>query len=181
MYKRRPLTRINEPERWRQVGDNLYVSDQGRCKRIYNGKEYEVGYWGNDHSKKTYLVKVNNVSIPIKNLVWEAFKGKIPNGYCVVHKVTKRDDSIFNLDCIPRKEHGSRTGKVSHSQKVVDLDRRIIYRSTAEAGRKLNCSRSAIGSICRGEVKKTMFNVAWWDDENERAYRGKWNESNACD
>ena len=179
MQKRRPLTKINEPERWRQIGDNLYVSDQGRCKRIYNSKEYEVGYWGNDPSKKTYLVKINNVSIPIKNLVWEAFKGKIPQGYCIIHKNMKRDDSLYNLICVSRKEHGSRTGRFSNSQKVVDLDRKVIYRSAAEAGRKLNCSRQAITSTCRGETKRPMFNVAWWDEENEKAYRGKWNESSS--
>lgn len=177
MKPRRLLQRINEPERWKLIADNFYVSDQGRCKRIYGGKDYEVGYWGNDPSKHTNMVKLNNVSVPIKNLVWEAFYGKIPQGHCVIHKSLKRDDSLYNLICVSRKEHGSRTGKYSNSHKVVDLDRKVIYRSAAEAGRKLNCSRSAISSICRGEVKKTMFNVAWWDEENERAYRGKWVEA----
>ena len=177
MQPRRPLQRISEPERWRQIGDNLYVSDQGRCKRIYNGKEYEVGHWSKDASKRVNVVKIGTANVPIKNLVWRGFKGEIPKGYCVVHKGMKRDDSLYNLICVSRKEHGSRTGRFSNSQKVVDLDRKVIYRSAAEAGRRLNCSRSAIGSICRGEVKKTMFNVAWWDDENEKAYRGKWVET----
>lgn len=183
MKKRRLLTKLREPERWKRYRDtDVFVSDQGRCKKIYNGIEYEVGYWGSDSSKRTHLVKINNTrSVPIKNLVWETFRGKIPNGYCVVHKGMKRDDSVYSLDCIPRVEHGHRVGLYSKSQKVADLDRKIIYRSASEAGRRLNCSRQAITSICRGETKKSMFNLAWWDDENERAYRGKWNESNTCD
>lgn len=174
MQKRRPLTRINEPERWRQIGDNLYVSDQGRCKRIYNGKEYEVGHWSKDASKRVNVVKIGTVNVPIKNLVWKAFRGEIPHGYCVVHKGMKRDDSLYSLECIPKKKLASKTGMYANSQKVVDLDRKRIYRSASEAGRRLNCSRQAITSTCRGETKRPMFNVAWWDEENERAYRGQW-------
>ena len=174
MKPRRLLTKINEPERWRQVGDNLYVSDQGRCKKIWHGVEYEVGYWGSHHSKKTYVVKVGKINKPIKNLVWKAFRGEIPKGYCVVHKGMKRDDSLYSLECIPKKQLASKTGMYANSQKVVDLDRKRIYRSASEAGRRLNCSRQAITSTCRGETKRPMFNVAWWDEEHERAYRGKW-------
>ena len=173
----RKLKKLKEPERWKRYKDtDLYVSDQGRCKKIINGEEYEVGFYSKHESKRAYQVKVGNKNESIKKLVYETFKGEIPKGYCVVHKHMLKDDSIYNLEVVPREEHGHRTGAFANSQKVVNLDKRVIYRSCSEAARKLHCSRSMIGYICRGQRKNPIVNVAWWDEENEKAYRGKWKE-----
>ena len=175
MKPRRPLSKIREPERWRQYKDtDFYVSDQGRVKRIIKGKEYELGFFAKHESKQTNTVKINNKNIPIKNLVYELFKGEIPKGYYVVHKTGKHDDSIYNLEAITVQEHGHRIGKFGNSRKVADLDKRIIYRSASEAGRRLHCSRQVVCGICEGKRKKPMFNLAWYDAVNEKVYRGKY-------
>lgn len=174
MKPRRLLPKINEPERWKQYKDTpFWFSDQGRAKRVVNGIDYEVGYFSQDHARKTTMVKIGKKGYKVKNIVYELFKGKIPEGHYLIHKNgMKHDDSIYNLEAVSRKEHGRRTR--GGSQKVADLDRRIIYRSASEAGRKLNCSRSTICCICLGQRKKPIVNVAWWDDVNQKPYRGRW-------
>lgn len=181
MKPRRPLSKIREPERWRQYKDtDFYVSDQGRVKRIIKGKEYELGFFAKHESKQTNTVKINNKNIPIKNLVYELFKGEIPKGYYVVHKNGMlRDDSIYNLEAVTVQKHGSRVGKYGNAQKVADLDRRIIYRSASEAGRRLNISRQSICHICRGMTKNPVYNLAWYDAENEKVYRGNWRNADS--
>lgn len=175
MKPRRLLPKITEPERWKQYKDtDFYFSDQGRAKRIIKGVEYEVGYFSPEPARRTSMVKIDNKGYKVKNIVYELFKGQIPEGYCIVHKSMKHDDSIYNLEAVPRKEHASRTGKKGNAQKVVDLDRRVIYRSAHEASKKLHCSRSSICAICLGYRKKPIVNVAWWDSVNQKAYRGRY-------
>lgn len=172
---RRPLNKIREPEIWKHYIDDIYVSDQGRAKKVINGKEYAYGYFSRHKSKQMHCIKVRGKNYALKNIVYKVFKGDIPKGYYVVHKNgLKRDDSVYNLEAVSKQEHGHRVGKRGNAQPVANLDKKILYRSASEAGRKLHCSRQAISGICNGQRKDPMFNLAWWDEENEKCYRGKW-------
>lgn len=179
MKPRRPLEPIREPEQWRRYKDtDFYVSDQGRVKRIIKDREFELGFY--DPTKQVTYVKIDKKNHIVKNLVYELFKGKIPDGYYVVHKNGMlRDDSIYNLEAVTVQKHGSRVGKYGNAQKVADLDKRIIYRSASEAGRRLNISRQSICHICRGMTKNPVYNLAWYDAENEKVYRGEWRNADS--
>lgn len=177
MSRNRPLKRLSEPEIWKRYKEtDLFVSDQGRVKRVYrNGVETEVGWYDGRKTNPQMTVKVGKKDVYIKTIVYETFKGKPPEGYSIVHKNgLKRDNSIYNLEAISKQEHGRRTGPTSHSQKVADLDRGVVYRSAREAGRKLFCSYQMVNDICNGKTKKPEFNLFWWNEEEEKAYRGKW-------
>lgn len=178
MKPRRPLEPIREPEQWRRYRDtDFYISDQGRVKHVINGKEYEVGFWSAE--KQANMVKIQRKGYRVKNLVYEMFRGSIPKGFNVVHKHGLHDDSIYNIEAVSLKAHASRVGKYGNAQKVADLDKRIVYRSASEAGRRLNISRQSICHICRGMTKNPVFNLAWYDAENEKVYRGNWRNADS--
>ena len=111
----------------------------------------------------------------ISRLVWEAFKGEIPSDCNVTHKNgLYRDNSLYNLRLIKKDQHKKIIKK--HQQPVADLKNRVIYKSLREAERKLKVRRRWISLCCRGLRKGTSINVAWWDRENRRAYRGEFRE-----
>ena len=183
MTVNRPLSRIREPEIWKQYLDTGYwASDQGRVKRVCkNGKEYEVGWWSNRPNNPQMCIKIHGSEIYLKTIVWKTFKGEIPKGYLIAHRNgLKRDNSIYNLYLTKPKDLGIITGHRSRSQKVIDKSTGKIYRSAREAGRKLYCSYQTIMDICNGRTKKPMVDAYWWDEENQNAYRGKWRTYDEC-
>ena len=163
MSRNRPLKRLKVPETWRRYRDtDLYVSDQGRVKHVYrNGSETEVGWFSNRKNRNPQMcVKVGRKDVYIKTLVWETFRGDLPEGKSIIHKNgMKRDNSIYNLEAVSCSECGRRTGSRSRSQKVADLDRKVIYKSARDAGRKLFCSYQMILDICNGKTKKPQLNL----------------------
>lgn len=176
MYNR-PLKKIREPEIWKQYKNtNLYLSDQGRAKRVFkNGAEYEVGHMYKYSASGQICLKMGKKEVPIKNLVYELFKGKKPEGLYIVHKNgLKRDNSIYNLELRTKSEHGKITGAYSNAQKVINKSTGIVYRSAREAGRKLYCSRQTVCEICNGERKKPIYDLYWLDEDNEMIFRGKY-------
>lgn len=173
----RPLKKIKAPEIWKRYLDTDYfVSDQGRAKRVCkNGKEYEVGWWSNKKYNPQMCMKIYGDDVYLKTIIWKTFKGEVPEGYIIAHKNgLKRDNSIYNLYLTKPKDLGIITGHKSRSQKVINKDLNVIYRSAREAGRKLFCSYQMVMDICNGKTKKPQIDLFWWDEEAERAYRGRW-------
>lgn len=179
----RPLEPITEPEIWKRYKDtNIFVSDQGRAKKVCkNGNEYEVG-WMEKSPKKTnrqVRVKIGRKDLYLKAMVWETFKGKIPPDCCLAHKNgAKLDNSIYNLYLTTKRDLGLKTGYKSHSQRVVCLDNRKIYKSAKDCARDLDCMHMTIINACNGKVKNPLFNVYWYDAENQKYYRGKYRKEN---
>lgn len=174
-----PIVKLSEPERWRHYTENLWVSDQGRAKRVYkNGNEYLTGFFDGYH--KQVIVQVGNRNRNIKNMVYEAFVGKVPNGCYLVHKNgLKKDNSLYNLEVVSKSENGKRTAHKARSHKVVDLKTRRVYKSARDAGRKLHCSYQMIYNTVNGITKSPQFDLYWWDEDEERYFRGKQNESSS--
>lgn len=179
MSKSRKVVSIpNAPEEWRNIeGTNIYVSNLGRAKRIWkNGKETLVGFFSKRDNE--VMIKLNKKDVRLKRLVWNAFRGEIPKGYCLAHKNgINRCNEIYNLYLTKPKLLGLKTGHLSKSQKVIDKTNNVVYRSARTAGKYLYCSYQTIMDICNGKRKKPMFDVYWWDEESERYYRGKWRKN----
>lgn len=176
----RKVKKIKAPEIWRQYLDtNYWASDQGRIKKVYkNGNEYEVmGYW---HRRRTSrprrMVKIYGKEIFFKTVIWVSFKGKVPDGYAVAHRNgLQNDNSLYNLYLTTPKELGEKTGHISKSQKVINLDTGKIYRSAKAAGDDLSYHKQSIADICNNKRKRQPIpNLYWWNDEDEIAYRGKY-------
>lgn len=175
--KHRPLKKISEPERWMRYKDTDYfVSDQGRAKRVFkNGRESEVGWYRGRGTNPQVMVKIYRDEIPMKTMVYETFVGTLPEGYCIAHRNgLKRDNSLYNLIAISSTNLGKRTGRLSRSQKVIDVSTGKIYRSAREAGRKTFCSYQMVNDICNNKRKKPSLDLYWWDEEEGRAYRGRY-------
>lgn len=167
------VDRIKEPERWKHYVDNVWVSDQGRAKRVFkNGNEYLTGFYDRYH--KQMIVQIGTRNRNIKNMVYEAFVGKVPEGCYIVHKNgLKKDNSLYNLEMVSKSENGKRTAHKARSHKVVDIKTRRVYKSARDAGRKLHCSNQMVYNIVNGVTKKPEFALYWWDEEEEKYFRGK--------
>lgn len=166
----------NMPEQWRQYKDTyFYVSDQGRvshhCK---NGKIFECGFSKSSGNSNSMVVKVNQKCVQISIMVYQTFKGEIPEGYRVVHKNgLYRDNSIYNLELVKISDCGKRFGHMSKSQKVYCKETNKVYRS-ARAAKVLPVTAQTICYICNGEIKKPCMNFYWYEKANNRIYRGKY-------
>lgn len=174
----RPLKELKGvPEQWKQYKDtNYYVSDQGRVAKHYkNGNKYECGWFDNKHNCNQMVAKVYGKDKRISNMVYETFVGKIPKGYGVAHKNgLKRDNSLYNLVLMTPKKLGKRTGHKATSQKVYCKDNNKIYRSARTVEKYLPISRQTVTDICNGIRKKPSMDLYWYDEENNKYYRGKY-------
>lgn len=160
------------PEQWRVFRNSEYeISDQGRFrKKTKNGYKYIEGC--PDKGESRVRVYFKGKKYQISRLVWETFKGEIPSDCNVTHENgLYRDNSLYNLRLINKDQHRKIIKK--HQQPVADLKNRVIYKSLRDAEKKLKVRRRWISLCCRGLRKGTSIDVAWWDRENRRAYRGE--------
>lgn len=144
---------IYYPEQWRQFRDTEYwVSDEGRIKRKYkNGKEViQQGVRVNNSIK----VAVYKDKLYLSRVVWETWRGEIPQGYVVSHKngcVTMND--IYNLELIPKSEQ-TKKGKDLNSYWVEDTLTGKRYSSLRKAEKDLHIGRNTISTDIKGEQKR---------------------------
>lgn len=165
------------PEQWVQYCDTSYwISDQGRIKHIFkNGNERIIHGTKRTNSRgnKQIVAKVGTkFNYPIKDFIWEAFKGKKPKGKAICHKNgLYRDNSIYNLELVDVEQLGYKFGaKTTRTRMIVNLDTGEIFKGSREAGKKLYCSYQTILDCCNGKRNKSVVNVAWWN--GEKGYRG---------
>lgn len=161
------------PEQWINYKDNIYISDLGNVKTINKKGVHRLRkIYAKKCRPTVFMVKIKGKEYRLGRLVWKAFKGEIPEGYYVVHKNgMKSDNSIYNLKLVTKKQLGQYKKKTN---RVIDLDTGKIYKSLTECCKALFCTRGAVKNACYGWVKNPIVNCAWWDAENEEAYRGKY-------
>lgn len=160
-----------EPERWKQYKDTDYwVSDQGRVFRRWKSKDTEITGYRRTRKKssngKQIYVKFYGKEKTLKNIIWETFRGPIPEGMMVVHKngaATMND--LYNLELITQKESGQRYGHMSKRRKIINLNTGKIYRGTRDAAAKLYISRQTVSDYCNGKIEKPAYRLAWISEE----------------
>lgn len=166
---------------WRKIKvegkrDSYYVVDDGH---IYNERLKEIGY--------TYPSGYVATSFGmIHRLIWEAFKGKIPEGYEIDHINTVRNDNrLENLRLVTHKENCNNSLSIEHykrSNKAVDrtylktfarkhftkyydivqmdLDNNIIAKYKTTKGIPSKYVRSVIYGAINGKLK-TAYGCFW--------------------
>ena len=161
----------------------------------YEGK-YQASNWGrvkslnyNNTGKEQFLkIRVCNgycyvslckhrkvKALRLNRVVWEAFNGKIPEGYECNHiNEIKTDNRLSNLNimlhkdninwgtCIERRSGKYRNGKLSKQVLQYDLNGNFIkeWQSVMEIQRQLNYKASNISSYCSGK-KKSAYGYIW--------------------
>lgn len=155
------------------------ISNYGRIKRIYKKSEkfmlpvirkqcgnLVVKCWFNGEYK----------SYRVKDLVAAHFLRK-PKSNEVLHHANgiKTDCYAGNLKWIDRSKLGRKTGAISRSKEVVQLDPDTLeviaeYRSTRETARKTPYSYQSISDYCNGKRENQYGHLFMWRDEYEKLY-----------
>lgn len=155
------------------------ISNYGRIKRIYKKSEkfmlpvirkqcgnLVVKCWFNGEYK----------SYRVKDLVAAHFLRK-PQANEVLYfsNGIKTDCYAGNLKWIDRSKLAKKTGGLSRSKEVVQLDPDTLeviaeYRSTRETARKTPYSYQSISDYCNGKRENQYGHLFMWRDEYEKLY-----------
>lgn len=159
---------LNVPEQWRRYDDVYWVSDQGRVKRIYkNGSiSYLTPRLRGDKNKKcdSLRVKLYGRYVTLNKLIWETFRGKIPEGYTVVNKYgysTMND--VYSLELISLKKINKFSRRPT-SKPVIDLKSGWVYPSCRDLARRLNTNHQTVRNWCQHKYKNDSKRFEFYDE-----------------
>ena len=172
-------------EIWKPVqgsNDQFLISNYGRFKRVYKNKNiafllpYLLKRPGLLHIK----VRFNDVykQYRVANLVALHFVGVPKDGEVLHHKnLIKTDNYSGNLEYISRKSLGAKTGQLSTSKPVVQLDKDTLeiideFRSVREAGRQCFLSYQAVLDNCNHKSKSSGGYLFMFLEEYEQELEG---------
>lgn len=151
---------VKDNPNFRQINNtNYYVSIFGDIYRVCKTKDRKLHpYYKKDKGKM--LIKINGKEEIFAKLVWEAFKGKVPDGYSVVHKLGKKDNALSNLKLMSRKELGTNYGKHTTRTKYYYCEEtKRVYKGTRECAKALHISRQTVSDYANRIVKKPMYTI----------------------
>lgn len=127
-----------------------------RGKNVYKLKTYK--------NNKTLSVKIYEKECAVARIVWEVFRGPIPEGYIISHKDGAATNcELHNLTLITQKEKSKlmRKAQIRRYPYVKDLDTGIEYRSTTACAKALNYTRDHISHICSGRNLPSKVKVVY--------------------
>lgn len=154
------------PEQWKRYDENYWVSDQGRVKRVFkNGRVNYLTPIRRNAVDRGYRVKLYSKYRNLNKLVWETFKGKVPDGYTVVNKngfSTMSD--IYSLKLMDRNKSCG-LNVYSRRKKVVNLDTGVVYPASRVAAKYLHLSKTTINNYCNKKTGKPLLNLEYFDED----------------
>ncbi|GAA0491137.1 hypothetical protein GCM10008986_16500 [Salinibacillus aidingensis] len=169
-------------EHWQEIDGSdgeFLISNYGRFKRVYK----YTHKWLLPFLKKRrgYLMikvkfKGKYQGYKISKLVAHHYLGDPKPGQVLRHKNgIKTDNFAGNLEYVSNCELGEKTGYLSKSKPVLQLDPetgKIIgeYRSAREAGRKTYMSYTAVLDVCNGMREATVDGFVFKFAEEYEAY-----------
>ena len=118
--------------------------------------------------KGTYIVHLclnyKRIEVRVAKMMWEAFYGEVPEGYCVTHKNgAKSMNDLYNLKLTTISETCKISGGTGRRKYVMDMKTRKIYKSAREAGRVLGVSGQTICDTCNKKHKSRIVDVRWYE------------------
>ena len=147
------------------------ASNFGRVRVVWKSRPPHIQSTHNRMKRSgavdTVFTKIHGKDQIVARLVWEAFRGKIPPGMCIVHRNgLKTDNALRNLQLMSRGECCEKFSKFSRPRRVVRIDRNgeIIdaYPSARAAAREYGfCSDQYITQRCNGRISPENY---WMPD-----------------
>jgi hypothetical protein len=176
-------------EVWKEIegmNGKYLVSNYGRFKRVCeNGKvNFMLPFLKKSSKRKNYLlVKLtfNKVAkdYDVAKLVARHFIEEPKPGEVLFHKnLIKTDNFSGNLEYISREKLGKRTGGLSKSKPVVQLNKDTLevlgeFKSAREAGRQCFVSYQAVMDNCNKKTKVCGgYYIFMWEEEYEKLTEG---------
>jgi hypothetical protein len=165
---------MENPEQWRQYDECYWVSDLGRVKRVYkNGRVYYLHAFPRCSCRgdRVVRVRIHSKAFVLNKLVWQVFRGDIPDGYTVVNKngyYTMND--LYSLRLVKISDCKKRSA-ISRGRKVIDLHTGIVYPSCRYLARKMGISHMTIINFCNHDrPSKKDYHVEYYDEN--KSYSG---------
>lgn len=169
-------------EVWLEVkGSNsqFKISNYGRFKRVYKKhQKFLLPFLHRQKGEMYVKVRFNSVykQYRVKDLVAAHFLRKPKSNEVLYHaNGIKTDCYAGNLKWIDRSKLAKKTGGLSRSKEVVQLDPDTLeviaeYRSTRETARKTPYSYQSISDYCNGKRENQYGHLFMWREDYEREY-----------
>lgn len=171
-YIRNNETRCRNNPNYRQVEDtNYYVNRYGEFYREWKDFDRQVFPYSNTNH---ICIKIHGKKRNATRIMWEAFNGKIPDGYRIIHKNKIRTDMrLDNLKMVTARESSIIAAKQNHKM-VLDMNTRKVYRNAEECGKAIGYIGHNVALACNGKynAKKTYLNVRYITEDEAHEMRG---------
>lgn len=145
----------NWPENWKRFEDtDFWISDEGRVKQEKDGV---VKYFYGSRDERAVRITINKKRYILPRLVWETFRGEIPEGYVIVHKngcITMND--LYNLELKPKGEAYAEAAR-KRGRKVRDKKTGVIYNGLNDCARTLHHGINTVRNDCEGRRKRFEY------------------------
>lgn len=151
--------------RWVNFLDNYWCSDEGHFIRVYkNGFKRKLKPYIKKNNR-LLVVKIHDKECNARRIVWEAFKGKIPDGYVIRSKGGFRSVcDLYSLECVPFTE-SCKWGGIAHRRYIKDKRSGRIYYGAREAAEALFISRQTVCAYCNNKIKKPAYDLEWYEEQ----------------
>ena len=155
-------------EEWKSIeySPKYEVSNLGRFrkKNPKNGYRYLKPFKKHNY----YVIKIDGKAKSCARLVAHYHIRPLTKKDVVYHKNRLEFDNFYrNLKVLNKREVGIRTGYLSKSKRVVEIESAEIIRSwksARKASKDLFVSIQTICDYCNGKVKNPMYKLMWEDD-----------------
>lgn len=154
------------PEVFKEWNDSgYYFSNEGRCKwQDKNGKWWEEIGTKAQRKKHGYfynVVTVNGKQVVKSRCVWEAFYGKIPDGYFITKKMPKGKRTNLTIQLYSNRDDlavlkltnvrtNMKTGRLITEKKILDRETGHVYNSAKEL------------AACIGKKPTTLISLMYY-------------------
>ena len=165
--RRKPIQeklRVDQNPNFRQYKDtNYYLSIMGQIYKKGKTKDYPIKTW--DHAGSQSF-KVNGKRVNATKAFYELFKGKIPEGYIVIHKNGLiKDMNVNNLKLMSRYEFNHINAVKDHRTRyILNLDNGDVYKGITEASKRTGYARTTVYNYSHGLDSSSMIHLKVLDE-----------------
>ncbi|MDR2833258.1 MAG: HNH endonuclease [Streptococcaceae bacterium] len=119
-----------------------------------------------------WAIKLLGKEYVMSRVIWESFKGRIPANKVITRRnKILSNNSLYNLKCVNKSDRSKKTGAMSKSRSVEQLDenRNVInsWTSARKAAIDLHMSYQTVADYCNRKVKRPMVHLRWESKGNQ--------------
>ena len=139
---------------------DYYVDEEGEVYSTRRGKMRRLAHKHNQTGIRIQVILSDDgrTTTTVRRMVWTAFRGEIPQGYCV-QSPCKTDVCLNTLYLVPYNE----IQKKKRSKKVISYTLNRVWQNAGECGDDLGYCRASISYAC--EKKYISKNLAYYQLE----------------